>query len=211
MTKSYGRAPYVMASLFALAIASTNCSTPFEPGAESIDRSEIGPRAQADGDPCPTGIETTVIELGPNHYYIAYRTTLNASFGVVWSKVQNFETLLQIAFAGATTDFEWVDGSPGQTPSLVEFNLGEQRLVEEVQYRDSGDKVLRYAVAEAPVLGIEEYTGEIDLDTCGSATTLFEFTRDVTFSEGVDVNTFLDLFMSEIVNIRTYFENHPNG
>jgi hypothetical protein len=211
MIKTYGRVQCIMASLFALSIASASCGMSPEQGAEGIDLSGVGARAQAIGDVCPTGIETTIIEVAPNQYYISYRTTLAASHGAVWARVQNFEELVQIAFDGATSDFEWVDGAPGQTPSLVAFNYGDQRLVEEIEYRNSSEKILRYGVAETPVLGIEEYHAEIDVDQCGTAETLFVFTRQVTFSSDVDANAFFDLFMAEIVNIKTFFENNPNG
>lgn len=207
MTTIDGRANFIKASFccFALAIASAGCGMSFEPGAEGIDSSAIGVTEQGCGG-CPEGIETTVIQTGPNEYYTSSSTTVNAPQSTVWPQVKNIETLLDIALPGQTTDFEWIEGGPGVVPSLVAFNFGVETLVEEVNYINNYYKIMRYVLVEAPVLGIEEYSGEVDVDWCSAGTAVVTFTREVTFSVGTDPLPLLDLFEQEVVNIRDYYE-----
>lgn len=209
MKKSNNRYHGTKASILALVVASVGCGVSSEPGAEGIDSAGLGAMTQENCISCPEGIESTIIEIAPNEYYVSYRVALDASQGTVWSNIKNFETLVDIAFAGAVTDFEWIEGSPGVAPALVEFNFGDQPIVEAVTYINNFTKKLGYVVAETPVLGIEEYSALVDVDACGFWHSSIEFTREVRFSPGTDANSFFDLFMSEMINIQTYFGD-PN-
>lgn len=201
------RASALITSVLLLGAASAGCWLPADPGAERLDVAELGAREQDEAGEaeCPEGIETTIIELGTNEYFIGYRATLDSPVGEVWSKVQNIKSLIDIAFAGQTSDFQWLNGgSPGHVPALYQFNFGPQTIVEEVTYRNSADTVLRYRVAVVPVIGIEAYTAEVKLTPCGMDT-LLEFTREVTFSEGVSIDAFSGLFEQEVANIQAHF------
>lgn len=204
------RRPHLMnASFLALALAGVGCGISSEPGAEGFDAVELGALTEENCVTCPTGIDSTIVQIGTNKYYISYRATLDAPQSTVWPNVKDFETLVAIAFDGAATDFEWVEGSPGVAPATVEFTYGGQRLTEEVTYINNFTRVLEYILLETPVLGIDEYSAWVDVDPCSVSKSRIEFTRIVKFSSGTDPNAFFDLFMDEIVNIQTYFDD-PN-
>lgn len=206
MTTTTRKLHHLVTSVLALSFASAGCALSVDPQTEGLDVADVAATEQAwtcSGD-CPEGIEATINEVATNEYTIVLRTTLDASAGKVWSRVQNFEKLLKIASGDVFSNFQWVSGSPGHIPAVVQFDLGGQTIVEEVFYRNSHQKVLRYRVVNTPVLGIEDYTAEIALIPCESGTVI-EIGRELTLSPDVDIDPFLSLFRQEIITISEYF------
>lgn len=146
--------------------------------------------------------------IASDRYQIVATATIEGPANEVWAVLRDWERFLEVTLPKMTSDFEWVEGGPGQAPSTLRFAVGDSLLDEEI-YEMSADEeqgayLLRYRLLE-PALGLREYDAAVELDEVSDDRTAFKAIRQVRFEPGADPGGLVGMIETETRRLQEHF------
>ena len=107
-----------------------------------------------------------------------------------------------------TSDFNWVSGGPGESPSEFAFTVAGSVLREEIYELTADKQARRYRAryrALEPALGVLEYDAVLDVASGDGATTVLDTSRVVRLEAGSAPDLLAGMIDGEMQSLKDHF------